>query len=203
MTPRFRTRAILFSLVSCFITACTDTATQPDTPAQLVISAGDAQEGSPDAVLPLPVEFRVVDAAGHPVANVPVELVLVDGAGAVPTTQLKTNDNGFVTVAWTLGASPATQRLEARVGTLAPVRVTATTCAPGDCIRSPLDEVRLLPIGTYDGSNQVVHPDVAMGADLVHRTGSPSLPIPTATLRSRTRPSLPAAMVRHGRRRRG
>lgn len=151
--------------VAIAIAGCTfDAVTPGGGPSQIVVWAGDGQQGTVKSALPVPVQFRVLDAAGHPVPRVQVMLTIRNDAGRTAEDAVTTDNNGFATFTWTLAAAPGVQQLEARVGSAIPARATAIACLPDDCVASPPDETRLLPITTYDGSGQVVHPDVAIGA---------------------------------------
>jgi hypothetical protein len=142
--------------------ACADSTPSPvHEPARILVAAGDAQHAAADATLPAPVQFRVVDATGNPVAHVTVHLRVVSGSGHLSDENLVTDDQGSITVTWTLGSLAGLQRVEARVGAAIAVEVSATACLAEECVDEPVDEVSLLTLPTYDGSGQVVHPDVA------------------------------------------
>lgn len=143
--------------------ACTGDAIPVGAAARVVVAAGNAQRGEVNALLPGPVRLQVVDADGRPVSNVTVELTITAGAGSVPQNPVMTDDDGIAVVFWTLGASPGLQRLEARIGTQSAAEILAIACLPSGCEAPVLDEVRLMSLTTYDGSGQVVHPDVAIG----------------------------------------
>lgn len=102
-------------------------------PAQLAAVEGDDQTvetGDPVAVRPA---VRVTDAAGDPVAGVTVTFAITSGGGSLDGATQTTGSDGIARVGrWTLGATPGTNTLEARSGTLSgsPVVFTAQATAP-------------------------------------------------------------------------
>jgi len=87
----------------------------PDTlysePVKLEIVSGNNQEGTPGEELLLPIVLLVLNSEGNPVANVPVHFL--PGFGAVDSNTIKTNNEGTVSVKWTLGETLGQQTLEA------------------------------------------------------------------------------------------
>jgi hypothetical protein len=81
----------------------------------------------------------VRDAAGQPLAGVAVSFVVTQGGGAVQVSSVVTNAQGSASAGrWTLGTTAGANEVNARVGSLAPVRFTATGTTP------------LPPTGAYD-----------------------------------------------------
>ena len=82
-------------------------------PASLVVTAGDAQEGTAGSPLPEPVVVRVVDAGGSPVPDVPVMFTAAEGHGSADPGSVVTDPVGLAGTSWTLGNAPGVQSLTA------------------------------------------------------------------------------------------
>jgi alpha-tubulin suppressor-like RCC1 family protein len=87
----------------------------PTGPPRLILIQGDGQEGWPTSPLGQSVVFRVEDAEGSPLPEVPVRFQVASGGGMVSPSRTVTNDDGFVAAQWTLGPGLSPQSLEARV----------------------------------------------------------------------------------------
>lgn len=98
----------------------------PGPAAQLVMVAGDEQSAVAGALLPVKPAVTVRDARGQAVAGATVTFAVVAGGGSLSDAVAISTAQGIATAGgWTLGAS-GDQALEARLGTLAPVRFSAT-----------------------------------------------------------------------------
>jgi len=98
----------------------------PGAPAGMSVSAGSSQ--SAPAGAPVPVRPAVVlqDAYGNRVPGVAVTFVVSGGGGSVQGGATLSDATGVATVgSWTLGPSPGTNGLEARLADLAPVAFSA------------------------------------------------------------------------------
>jgi Bacterial Ig-like domain (group 1) len=87
------------------------------TPAELRITDGDKQAGSPRAALADSLEVSVLDARGEPLPGQTVEFVLesqVPGAAVSPVTA-RTRANGAARALWVVGEASGTQTVLARV----------------------------------------------------------------------------------------
>ena len=153
-------------LLASAIGGCTDAGRGPSVPpppgppARIVIVAGDGQSGDPGAALPDRVRFEVLDDANQPVAGIAVTINVIAGGGVASSTAT-TDAGGAISVTWTLGSEAEDQQLEARVNDGITARAHATTCLRVDCSAPPpLNALTLESFDTYDGSGQVVHPDV-------------------------------------------
>jgi uncharacterized protein (TIGR02145 family) len=80
-------------------------------PTTLDIVSGNNQEGMPGEELLLPIVLMVLNSEGNPVANVPVHFW--PSLGAVDSNTIITNNEGTVSVKWTLGEILGDQTLEA------------------------------------------------------------------------------------------
>jgi hypothetical protein len=85
----------------------------PGSAASLALINGKKYEGPVGSVLRPPLELRIADRAGNPVAGIPVLLSLT--SGTVVDSGPVTDSTGRVQLAWTLGRSTGLQRLSARV----------------------------------------------------------------------------------------
>jgi alpha-tubulin suppressor-like RCC1 family protein len=85
------------------------------TPARLLVVAGDLQTAPVGTELPQALVVRVVDDANQPVANQLVNFVVTAGGGSVFAGAAITNAQGEARERWTLGpVAGDTQRVEAR-----------------------------------------------------------------------------------------
>lgn len=99
-------------------------------PAHVAIVSGDAQQGEPGALLGA-VTVVVTDAAGNPVADVPVRFAIESGGGSIAAPDTHTDANGFATSGrWTFGAA-GPQVLLITAGTLTPIRAHGTAVSAG------------------------------------------------------------------------
>lgn len=92
-------------------------------PSQLEAVAGDAQEGSPGAVLE-PMSVRVGDGT-HGIPGERVTFRVAEGEGVLSATEVTTDDDGIASTVLTLGASPGTVTVEASAYGLTAVSFTA------------------------------------------------------------------------------
>lgn len=122
----------------------------PPGAASVTISAGDQQQaagGAPVAVAPA---VLVRNTQGQPVSGVTVQFSVVEGGGALDGTAPVTDVSGVARVtSWTLGPS-GTQRVQAQVGTIAPV-VFQATLIPGT-------EEITVTLGGNGGTHQITTP---------------------------------------------
>ncbi len=84
-------------------------------PASLVVTAGDAQEGTAGSPLPEPVVVRADDAGGSPVPDVPVMFAAAEGHGSADPGSVITDPGGLAGTSWTLGNAAGVQSLTASV----------------------------------------------------------------------------------------
>ena len=131
------------------------TATAPGVTLERV--SGDGQTAPPGAALEAPLVARIVDADGRPVRRVDVRWSA--SAGQVTPDVSTTDANGVATAMWRLGTAPGVQHATATAEGLAPVEFTAFVDPNALPESLPL---RALDLTTYDGSGQVVHPDVVL-----------------------------------------
>jgi hypothetical protein len=122
----------------------------------LVVAAGDGQRAIVGSVLPVDVTVVLLDGRQRPIAHVPVTWHAETGVSDVitPETQL-TDEAGRAGAHWQLDGTPGTHTLTATSGNGATVHASAWAYA------RPVSDVHAMPVTTYDGSGQAVHPDYA------------------------------------------
>lgn len=140
--------------VVLFGVACRDD-TGPPRPL-LAVSAGDGQHAFAGTELPDPVVVELRDASQRPLVGVHVMWMAETGAGDVILPESGTTDaNGGVRARWQLDATTGTHTLVVTADNGATARASAYADA------RPVTNVEPLPLVTYDGSGQAVHPDFA------------------------------------------
>ena len=152
---RARLSVVLTLAATLLVWACSDgTAPSEPAPALLQVSAGDGQHAPAGSELPQPVIVEVLDASQRPLVGVHITWTLQMGAGDVITPESETTDaNGNVRARWRLDTSTGTHILVVTANG----GITAHASAFADA--HPPTDVHALPIVTYDGSGQAVHPD--------------------------------------------
>jgi hypothetical protein len=129
---------------------------------------GDGQSAPAGTEVPTRPAVRVLDEAGDPVEGYDVTFAVTAGAGSVSGAAQTTNADGIARVgAWTLGATPGTNTLEATAGALvgSPVAFTAEGTGTGTGVDRL---VFLVPPGDVS-ENETFHVEVA----LVDAAGDP------------------------------
>jgi hypothetical protein len=119
--------------------------------------SGDGQTASPGAELERPLVARLVDATGHPVRRVQVRWTAT--AGELTPEVSMTDAGGNARATWKLGSAIGPQRAIASADGLDSVEFTAFVDPNAEPERIPL---RAIALATFDGSDQAVHPDVAL-----------------------------------------
>jgi len=146
------TLTIVFAVAACR----SDAPTATGRPAVLQRVSGDGQSAPPGESLERPLVARLVDADGRPVRR--AEGRWSASAGEVTPAVSSTDGYGEAKAVWTLGTEPGPQRATAVAEGLDPIEFVAFVDADALPDRLPL---RAIDLTTYDGSGQVVHPDVA------------------------------------------
>lgn len=106
--------------------ACSDSGTEPSSPAALVAGGGDTQTGTVGAALATPLLVRVSDQRGQPMSGVPVTWSVTAGGGSLSPASTTTTASGEATSTWMLGTSVEQNTATATVAGLSPVTFTAT-----------------------------------------------------------------------------
>ncbi|MEJ2538387.1 MAG: Ig-like domain-containing protein [Gemmatimonadota bacterium] len=91
---------------------------------------GDGQSGTVGQTLPQPPTIQALNGSGEPVEGVTVRWRVRAGGGSVAGASGVTNEQGEVSVAWTLGGDSEKQILEASADGLASVSFEATAAYP-------------------------------------------------------------------------
>src|SRR5690349_3453967 len=143
-------------LVLCLAACRTDAPTAAGTAAMLERVSGDGQTVPPGGSLERPLVARIVDADGRPVRRVEVRWTVT--SGEVTPNVSATDANGQARAVWRLGTESGAQRASASADGLEPVEFVAFVDPSALADEIPL---RALDLETYEGSGQVVHPDVA------------------------------------------
>jgi hypothetical protein len=142
--------------LAVMVAACREDApTAVGPPAILQRVSGDGQSAPPGTALDRPLVARITDTDGRPVRHAPVRWTASDGE--VTPAMSMTDANGEAKAVWRLGTGSRTQRATATADGLESVEFVAFIDANALPDRIPLQAMSLT---TYDGSGQVVHPDV-------------------------------------------
>jgi hypothetical protein len=145
---------VLAAVTALFVSACQDN-TGPARPL-LSIAAGDGQHAMAGTELPQPLVVELRDASQHPLVGVNVTWQSVSGAGDMFLPEAGTTDaSGVARARWQLDATTGTHTLLVKADGGATARASAYAEA------RPVTDVNALPIVTYDGSGEAVHPDFA------------------------------------------
>ena len=114
----------------CLIACGKSDSTAPDlTPASITASVTPPATFTAGILLtPRPVVI-VRNAAGHPVVDIAVTIIVDSGGGTVANTFVRTDTEGRAFIDWTLGRTVGRNRLRATLLALAPVVFTVTTVA--------------------------------------------------------------------------
>ena len=156
MLPNGMRFVLTISLLITVAACGTDAPTAAGRPASLLRVSGDGQSAPPGEALERPLVARLVDAGGRPVRRVDVSWSA--SAGEVTPKISATDANGEARAVWKLGTEPGPQRAMAMADGLDAVVFVAYVDPEALPDRLPL---RAIDLTTYDGSGQVVHPDIA------------------------------------------
>ncbi len=101
--------------------------------ATITAFSGDAQTFTVGSALPAPLDVRVSDSLGSPVAGASVGFVVSLGGGGLSATSAISNAAGDATTTWTLGHTAGLQQVSASLGTLGlTFSATASAGAPAN-----------------------------------------------------------------------
>ena len=164
MLPNVFTRGVLHVVLPCLVSvalsACGTDANAPTavSPPAIERVSGDGQTAPPGSPLDRPLVARIHDRHGKPVVSAKVWWSTDDGE--ISPTSTTTDANGRVTAVWQLGTSAGIHRATVYAAGVDSAEFVAYVDGNAMPDRVPL---RAIDLDTYDGSGQVVHPDVAMG----------------------------------------
>ncbi|MFI5208572.1 MAG: Ig-like domain-containing protein [Gemmatimonadales bacterium] len=101
--------------------------------ATITAFSGSAQSATVGSALPAPLDVRLSDSLGSPVAGVSVGFVVTLGGGSLSATSATTNAGGDATTTWTLGHTAGPQQVSASAGILGvPFTATGIAAAPAN-----------------------------------------------------------------------
>jgi hypothetical protein len=100
-------------------------------PAALAVVTGNNQTASGGQALPNPLVVRATDSQDRPVGQIRVAFVVTAGGGTTQPDTAVTDNDGRASSRWTLGMSPGTQTVAARVVGSDPITATFTGTASG------------------------------------------------------------------------
>lgn len=95
-------------------------------PTQIYKDAGDGQTAPPGATLPVRPTVWLRDQFSNSVAGAHVTFAVTAGGGSITANDVVTDNTGRASVAWTLGAAPATNQLTASADGTPTATFTAT-----------------------------------------------------------------------------
>ena len=98
-------------------------------PSNVRIVSGNEQVALPGTTLPQPLVVEVVDGGGNAVVGAAVTWVVTAGGGSVAPPTGTTDENGRASTSWTLGASTATNLVQAVVSGVGEATFTASASA--------------------------------------------------------------------------
>ena len=151
---------VVLTIVIAVVACRSDAPTANGRPVALQRVSGDGQSAPPGESLERPLVARLVDAEGRPVRR--VEVKWSASAGEVTPSVSATDGSGEAKAMWKLGIDPGAQRATVVAEGLDPIGFVAYVDPDALPDRLPLHAIDLT---TYDGSGQVVHPDVALNLD--------------------------------------
>lgn len=159
------------------LAGCANTTEMPLLVRQLTLVDGANQRGTPGEPLPQPVIVQLLDRGSVPLAGATVTFQVASGGGQVRAAVGITDQVGRASAVWVLGHETPLQQLVVSAPGATPITITANTellpCAPAECaeVWGAAEPFQLIPVPTYEGSGQAVHPDIAT------RSGSDHLPL--------------------------
>ena len=135
---QFLFRPLVGAGMLVFLAACADSPVDSgirnvasNTAALVQVSAGDGQTADINSDVATAPAVIVKNAHGVALPGVTVTFAVAQGGGVVSSPSAVTNAQGIASAgSWTLGATPGVNEVDAVVGSLAPVRFTATALQP-------------------------------------------------------------------------
>lgn len=150
-------RAATLGLAVVLIACSSDRPSAPEVLGSLKIVSGGTQSGTSGAPLPDPIVITILGKSGEPVIGVPVKWNANDGGTIDPLISV-TDSTGHAAAQWTLGTTGGVHMATASATGYPALTITALTPRISPL---PSDDIRVLRLSTYDGSDQTVHPDYA------------------------------------------
>jgi hypothetical protein len=144
---------VALAAIAMFASACSDDTAAPVHP-QLLVTDGDAQRAFAGTLLPVEITVELHDGRQRPLSGVRVTWSAVRGLSDVITPDGPTTDeNGLARAHWQLDGTAGDHMLvvTAENGAFAHVGAYAYD--------RPRTDLHAMPMTTYEGSGQIVHPD--------------------------------------------
>ena len=133
-------------------------------PTKLEIVSGNNQIREINTPLPEPLIVVVKDKKGDPIEGISVNFSVSSGAGEFSDEKLTTDSNGQASTTFTLGPTPGTTSIEARVDGIAePVTFTAT--ATTTSVEVPTEEPKPAELVVSLSPSEIASPEI--GEDIV------------------------------------
>jgi len=153
--------------------------------AQLGVAAGDAQTGSPNAVLPTQLAAKASDQFGNGVSGVAVAWQVTAGTGGVNPTSGSTDASGLAKTTLTLGATPGAVTVTAAStglagspatfhATIASVATSAAVSVGDNFFRSGHNATQNPAVDTVAAGGTVTWTWTGSNSHSVQSTGTPS-----------------------------
>jgi len=147
---------LLASATVVVVLACSDDVAAPPRP-QLEVTDGDAQRAIVGSALPTDIMVQLLDARERPLSGVAVTWQGAPELADVITPQSPVTDNaGRARAHWQLDGTPGAHTLTVTTANGATAHATAWAYV------RPFANVHAMPVMTYDGSGQAVHPDFVL-----------------------------------------
>ena len=145
----------IVALAACALMAfaCSDDAVAPPHPV-LAVASGDAQRALAGSMLPEEIVVELLDGRNQPLSGVRVTWRAGSGLDDEITPDGETtNELGRAGAHWRLDTSAGNHTLVVRASN------GATVTASAVALDRPPADVHAMPMSTYEGSGQLVHPD--------------------------------------------
>ncbi len=81
----------------------------------LDVIAGDGQEGVTETTLQDSIKVRATNQQGQGVEGAKIKFSVLEGGGSLSSTMLKSDEQGFASVTWTMGSSAGENRAEVTI----------------------------------------------------------------------------------------
>ena len=153
-------RALPVAVLAVFAVSCKKALVDVPVPGSLVLVQGNNQQAQGGLELPNPVVVRVLDADGAPLVKFPVGFSVVQGGGSVNPGSAPSDENGEVSVKWTVGPNEVAQLIRASVPGADALNINAISLLPSDIIIA-------------QGNNQFAKPSGPLPNPLVVRIVGP------------------------------
>jgi len=153
MPMHLRRSHVVLTVALMLATACSRDVASPAAPPTLSVAAGEGQAALAATELPQHVVVVLRDWKQRPMPGVPVTWTPLASGDVVLPLDSATDREGYARARWQLDTATGTHTLSVATAAGASAHVTAYANA------RPFSNVSPLPVVTYEGSGQAVHPD--------------------------------------------